>query len=206
MRLTAGVPPNHWDEFIVTANYLHMLVPTKSLKNITPFEAYHLRKPDISHLREIGCKAFVLILNKHNPKVFQQSEECVLIGYETNSKIYRCYHHATHKVIESYHVVFIESKDQHEVPFCPGVTQGLDEEPLSPDTPPTPTSIIPTPTIPTPIPPAPVIPSPPIPQSAPQVRRTTCIPITSSCSAETYSTNKISAVQKATFDSIASKE
>src|ERR1700722_19052949 len=94
MRLTAGVPPNRWDEFIITANYLCMLVPTKSLKDITPFEAYHLRKPDISHLREIGCKAFILILNKHNPKVFQRSEECVLIGYRTNSKTYCCYHRA----------------------------------------------------------------------------------------------------------------
>jgi hypothetical protein len=98
MRAYAGLPPNRWDEFILTANYLCMRVPTKSLNNKTPYEVYHGDKPDLANLREIGSCAFVLILNKHNPKVFQRSEECGLIGYGKDSKSYRCYHRATHKV------------------------------------------------------------------------------------------------------------
>jgi transposase InsO family protein len=54
-----------------TLNYLCMRVATKTLNNITPYEAYFEHKPDISHLREIGCQAFVLIQNKHNHKVFK---------------------------------------------------------------------------------------------------------------------------------------
>jgi|SRR5882762_7122033 len=110
-----------------------MCVPTKSLDNITPYEAYCSHKPDISHLCEIGCRAFVLILNKHNPKIYQRSEEHVLIGYGKDSKTYWCYHRAIHKVVESYHVVFIESKDKGEVAFRPGVTQGLDDETITSD-------------------------------------------------------------------------
>lgn len=125
MRLSSGLPPNRWDEFILTAAYLKIRVPTKALTNMTPFEVYHKHKPDLS---EIGSRAFVLILNKHNPKVFQRSEECVLIGYSANSKSYRCYHRASHKVTESFHVVFIESKDNSDRPFRPGVTQGLDDD------------------------------------------------------------------------------
>jgi hypothetical protein len=55
MRSFAGLPANRWDEFIVTANYLCMRVATKMLNNITPYEAYFKHKPDVSHLREIGC-------------------------------------------------------------------------------------------------------------------------------------------------------
>ena len=132
MWAASNLPPNRWDKFILTTTYLQMCIATKSLNNITPFEAYHGHRPDISHLREIGCRAFVLILNKHNPKIFQCSEEHVMIGYRKNSKTYRCYHRGTHKVIKSYHVRFIESKDKCEVPFRPGVTQGLDDESIDP--------------------------------------------------------------------------
>src|SRR5271156_1179977 len=67
-------------------------------------------------MREIGCKVFVLIQNRHNPKIYERSVECVLIGYETNAKSYRCYHRATRQVISSYHVRFLESHDGHPLP------------------------------------------------------------------------------------------
>jgi len=214
MRIAASLPPNRWDEFIITANYLHMLVPTKSLNNKTPFEAYHQRKPDVSHLREIGCRAFVLILNKHNPKVFQRSEECVLIGYGKDSKSYRCYHRATHKVFESYHVVFIESKDDCEAPFRPGVTQGMDDdEPTSSNATPAPNPILgsppvtlPSPTLITP----PILhpssaPSPPASMPLPPPRRTTRIPVASFRSAKASGIHKTSPVECAVRESIASK-
>jgi hypothetical protein len=109
-----------------------MHIATKSPSNITPYEAYCGLKPDISLLRKIGCCAFILILNKHNLKIFQHSEEHILIRYRKDSKTYHCYHRVTHKVVKSYHVVFIESKDECEVPLRPGVTQGLDDESESP--------------------------------------------------------------------------
>src|ERR1700692_483484 len=56
-----------------------------------------------------------------------------LIGYGKDSKTYQCYHRATHKVVESYHIVFIESKDKGEVVFRPGVTQGLDDKTITSD-------------------------------------------------------------------------
>ena len=92
MRLYADLPPNLWDELYLTSSHLHTKTPTRSLQDLTPFEKWHKRKPDYSYMREIGCKAFVLIQNRHNPKIFKRSIECVLIGYDTNSKTYRCYH------------------------------------------------------------------------------------------------------------------
>ena len=42
-------------------------------------------------MREIGRKAFPLIQNKHDPKLYGRSLECILIGYNENTKSYRLY-------------------------------------------------------------------------------------------------------------------
>ena len=116
MRLQADGPPNRWDEFVVTAAYLSWRTPTRSLQGMTPYEAWYQRKPDISHLREVSSRAFVLIQNHDNPKIRARSVECVLIGHGTDSKSYRCYHRATHKVFSSYNVVFISKPSRGQLP------------------------------------------------------------------------------------------
>jgi hypothetical protein len=132
MRIYAKCPPNLWDEFYLTASFLDERTPTVSLDGGTPYEAYYNRPPDYSRLREIGCQAFVLVLNRHNPKIYDRSLECVLIGYDLNSKTYRCYNRTTKQVYSSYHVRFIES---HET------TSTMPPPPPNPTTSPIPTSI-----------------------------------------------------------------
>ena len=83
---TPKVPPNRWDEFALTAGYLSARTPTQMLGK-TPYEVWHGRKPDLSHLREIGSRAFALILT-HNPKIYERSFECILVSYLPNSKAY----------------------------------------------------------------------------------------------------------------------
>ena len=138
MRIYADCPPNLWDEFYLTASYLDERTPTASLKDgITPYEAYYNRRPDYSHLREIGCRAFVLILSRHNPKIYDRSIECVLIGYDFNSKTYRCYDKTSKKIYSSYHVRFIESHDQpatntptHSIPSISNISQSASPSPI----------------------------------------------------------------------------
>ena len=120
MRIYAKCPPNMWDEFYLTASHLQNKTTTRSLQGTTPWEKWHDRKPDYSYMREIGCRVFVLIQNKHNPKIYDRSLECVLIGYDINSKTYRCYHRETNRVISSYHVRFLESHDGH-LPSSPEI-------------------------------------------------------------------------------------
>ena len=120
MRIYAKCPPNMWDEFYMTAGHLQDKTTTRSLEGTTPWEKWHERKPDYSYMREIGCKVFILIQNKHNPKIHERSIECVLIGYDNNSKTYRCYNRETKRVFSSYHVRFLESCDGH-LPTPPDV-------------------------------------------------------------------------------------
>jgi hypothetical protein len=113
MRIAARCPPNMWGEFYLTATHLHAKTLTSSLNGTTPWELYYGQKPDYSYMREIGCRAFVLILNKHNPKIYERSIECILIGYDPKAKTYRCYDRRSGNIYSSYHVRFLESHDGH---------------------------------------------------------------------------------------------
>jgi hypothetical protein len=45
--------------------------------------------PDISHLRELGCRAWVFIM-PNNLKIYNWPLKCILVGYSENLKVY-CY-------------------------------------------------------------------------------------------------------------------
>ncbi|OBZ67852.1 Retrovirus-related Pol polyprotein from transposon TNT 1-94 [Grifola frondosa] len=205
MRLASEVPDNRWDEFYLTANYLTIRTPTSSLPDSrTPYEAFYGSKPDLSHLREIGCKAFVLIQNRHNPKIYERSVECTLIGYGPDSKTYRCYHKPTHKVISSYHVVFVESFESVPKSLYPDCT--LNSSSSTSDSPPLPSVPLST-TDSLPIPP-PTIPSHPSPTVPPisSPRRSTRALVPTDKRAAADGLFKLSAVQEAVRDASASGE
>ena len=121
MRSACDMPPNHWDKFIITVCYLINRTPVKSQNGHTLYERWYGTKPDLFHLQEISCRAFVLIQNSHNPKVFDWSIECVLIGYSQDLKAYHLFHHPSKKILVSYHISFIESH-QDTNPSCPHAT------------------------------------------------------------------------------------
>ena len=91
MCLYAKCPKNLWDEFYLTATHLHVKVWTHNLTDQTPYELWKGQKPDYTYMREIGCWAFILVQNQHNPKLFERSIKCILIGYDLCSKTYQCY-------------------------------------------------------------------------------------------------------------------
>lgn len=134
MRIQSNVPPNRWDEFCLTAGYLSCRTYSRSV-GMTPYEAWHGEKPNLSHLREIGCRAFVLIQDKHVPKIYARSIECILIGYSPNAKAYRCYDPKLCRVVESFHVKFIEEKD---IQGLPDKSSPSTCSPPHPEEPPTP--------------------------------------------------------------------
>ena len=52
------MPAVFWGEAVVSAVYILNRSPTKALDGRTPYEAWHGRKPAVSHLRVFGCLAF----------------------------------------------------------------------------------------------------------------------------------------------------
>ena len=54
MVKSQALPHSFWLEAVMCATYVLNRCPTKALQSITPFEAWHGRKPSISHLRVFG--------------------------------------------------------------------------------------------------------------------------------------------------------
>ena len=85
MMATAAVPKQFWPFALSTAIYLKNR-SIHSAHGKTPFEVFHGRKPDLSHLHVFGCQSFVL--NEVRKKLDSKAREAILLGYSGNSKAY----------------------------------------------------------------------------------------------------------------------
>jgi hypothetical protein len=84
-----GVLTTFWGEAVATAAYLENRVPTKALNGVTPFEAWHDRRPDVLHLRTFGCVAFIKATGLHLWKLADRGTLVVFIGNEQGAKAWR---------------------------------------------------------------------------------------------------------------------
>jgi transposase InsO family protein len=92
-----GMSTIFWGEAVVTAVYILNRSPTKALNSRTSYEAWHGRKPAVSHLRVFGCLAFAKELG-HISKLDDRSTLGVFIGYAEGSKNYRILDPGTQRV------------------------------------------------------------------------------------------------------------
>ncbi|WVZ79350.1 LOW QUALITY PROTEIN: hypothetical protein U9M48_026940 [Paspalum notatum var. saurae] len=102
------MPVEFWGEAVNTAVFILNRAPTKSLKGMTPFEAWHGRKPDVSFMHTFGCIGHVKNVKPHLGKLEDRSTPMVFLGYEQGSKAYRLYDPRAERVHISRDVVFDE--------------------------------------------------------------------------------------------------
>lgn len=110
MLAGSSLPQNFWAETLSTAVYLRNRSPTKAVKGMTPFEAFHGRKPDVGHLRAFGCVCYAHIAKDERKKLDAVARRCVLVGYGSEVKGYRLYDPDRKKVFFSRDVRFNESE------------------------------------------------------------------------------------------------
>lgn len=91
MLADAQLPKRFWAEALETATYLRNRSPAKSLDQMTPFEAWTGRRPDIRHLRVFGCTAYAHIPRDERGKLDSKTRTCWLMGYGDTTKGYRLY-------------------------------------------------------------------------------------------------------------------
>jgi IS30 family transposase len=89
MILAQGLELEFWGEAMNTAVYIKNRCPTKALDSKTLQEAWSGRKPDVSHLRIFGCKAFAHVPDKKRTKLESKSMPCVFLRYSEDTKAYR---------------------------------------------------------------------------------------------------------------------
>lgn len=103
------IPAFLWEEIFRAANYLQNCTSTKALTRSTPFEKLRQVKPDLRDLRVIGSAAHVWIPPPMRNKLATKSIETLLVGYDDQSKAYRCYCPSDGKIYVSRNVYFNEN-------------------------------------------------------------------------------------------------
>jgi hypothetical protein len=102
-----GMSAVFWGEAVVTDVYIINRSPTKALNDRTSYEAWHGRKPTISHLRVFDCLTFSKELG-HIGKLDDRNTPGVFIGYAEGSKAYRILDPGTQRVRTMRDIVFDE--------------------------------------------------------------------------------------------------
>src|SRR5258706_9899112 len=81
-----------WPEAYAAAVYTKNRLPHSSLQDMTPFEAFHPKKPSISHLQPFGRKCFIHIPEERRlpgSKLMPRAEEGIFLGYTETPSIYK---------------------------------------------------------------------------------------------------------------------
>jgi hypothetical protein len=112
MILAQGLELEFWGEAMSTVVYIKNQCPSKALDSKTPQEAWSGRKPNVSHLRVFGCKAFAHVPDEKRAKLVSKSMLCVFLGYYEGTKAYHLMCVETKRIVKSRDVVFIEGSKE----------------------------------------------------------------------------------------------
>lgn len=103
-----------WGEVLNTTNYLQNRSPTKVIPHRkTCIEVWIRKKPDLSHLKIFGSKAFALIQKDHRSKLDHHTIECTFLGYSDESKAYRLMRKYDKGLLISWDGIFKEIDNAH---------------------------------------------------------------------------------------------
>jgi hypothetical protein len=123
----AQFPREIWDEVAVTVVYLKNLSPTSALENLTPHEAWFDKKPNLQHLRVLGCTAYVHVPEEKRIKLDSHTMKGQLVGYGGTNQ-WKVWIPARNEVVTSRDVIFDEElgeKLMMEVPAAAPATKPI---------------------------------------------------------------------------------
>jgi hypothetical protein len=104
----AELDKSFWAEAVNTAVYLKNRSPASGLGQMTPFERWAGRKPDVSHVRVFGSPAMVHIPKNKRQKWDKKATKYIFVGFPENVKGYRLYNPKTRQVTTSRDVIIME--------------------------------------------------------------------------------------------------
>jgi hypothetical protein len=106
--------------------YLQNRSPTQALKLKTPEEAFTGIRPQLGHLRVIGCVTYCHIPVVKRTKLAPKALVTILLGYDSTSHAYRCRDPVSRKIIISRDIRFDESSfDTKLLPLTEVLTNDL---------------------------------------------------------------------------------
>jgi transposase InsO family protein len=117
MLRSQNVSPVYWGDAVLYCTIIKNHLPTKILKDITPFETYYKKAPDYSNFRVFGCSVYYKRVD-HRTKLEDKSKIGIFIGLPKGSKGWMIHNLDTNRVTTSRDCVFLESADQIDATQC----------------------------------------------------------------------------------------
>ena len=111
MLIDSDLPKKYWGEAVVTANHMQNRLPVTG-NEVTPYESWNKRKPNLQYVKQFGCIAYAAIPPERRQKLDNKAKQLVFVGYEEGTKGYRLLDTSTDKIVISKDVIFIEG-DPH---------------------------------------------------------------------------------------------
>nr|GEZ41023.1 retrovirus-related Pol polyprotein from transposon TNT 1-94 [Tanacetum cinerariifolium] len=108
------LPLFFWAEVIATACYTQNRSIIILTHGKTPYHIINDRKSSNKHLHIFGCICYITRYGKNLDKMKEKGDQCILVGYSTQSKGYRVYNKRTRMIVESIHIRFDEIKEVSE--------------------------------------------------------------------------------------------
>jgi ribosomal protein L12E/L44/L45/RPP1/RPP2 len=102
-------PDWFWAEAINTACYSINWLYLHRIFNKTSYELLTGKKPNVSYFRVFGSKCFILVKRGRKSKLAPKVVEGFLLGYDSNTRVYRVFNKSTGLVEVSCDIVFDET-------------------------------------------------------------------------------------------------
>nr|GFA72505.1 copia protein [Tanacetum cinerariifolium] len=108
MLSAAKVPLFFWAEAIATASFTQnrsLVIPRHEK---TPYHIINDRKPSVKFFYIFGSVCYIVRDGENIDKMKEKGDECIFMGYSTQSRAYRVFSKRTRVIMESIHVNFVE--------------------------------------------------------------------------------------------------
>nr|GEZ71429.1 retrotransposon protein, putative, unclassified [Tanacetum cinerariifolium] len=108
MLSAAKVPLFFWAEAIATAYFTQnrsLVIPRHEK---TPYHIINNRKPSVKFFHIFGFLCYIVRDGENLDKMKEKGDECIFVGYSTQSRAYRVFNKRTRVIMESIHVNFDE--------------------------------------------------------------------------------------------------
>nr|GEV69680.1 ribonuclease H-like domain-containing protein [Tanacetum cinerariifolium] len=108
MLSAAKVPLFFWAEAIETACFTQNLSLVIPRHEKTPYHIINDRKPSVKFFHIFGSTCYIVKDRENLDKMKEKGDECIFVGYSTQSRAYRVFNKRTRVIMESIHVNFDE--------------------------------------------------------------------------------------------------
>jgi hypothetical protein len=102
-------PEQFWSEAVNTACHTINRIYLHRLLKKTSYELLTSNKPNVSYFRVFGSKCYILVKKGRNSKFAPKAVEGFLLGYDSNTRVYRVFNKSSGLVEVSSDVVFDET-------------------------------------------------------------------------------------------------